>query len=163
MDPSLLAKAAGPGCHSSADGGAGLDVVQVQLTSTLVHIFCSCKLENRTKTIKKGQCKDMFMGQLQTFSNYFLVCGGVETDPCKCFLQNGIEPKSPYLGLPQSSNNRKICPRFCENRHEKALSNIYEDKTAHFNFTHSSWSNLVPFIFLVPNSLVFRKKTAFSK
>lgn len=78
----------------------------------------------------------MLMRQLQTFSNYFLVCEGVENYPCKCFLENGIETRFPYLGLPPSSNNRKIHSRFCPNLHEKALSDIcHEDRAAHFNFT----------------------------
>lgn len=130
-------------------------------TPTLLHVFCSCKLKNRTKIIKKGRCKDMFMRKLQRFPHYFLACGGVETDPCKCFLQNGIVPKCTYLGLPPSSN-RKIHPRFCQNLHEKALSSICDDdNTAHCNFTHLSWSNLFHFVVLVPNFLVFRKKIAF--
>lgn len=102
------------------------------------------------------------MGQLQTSSTYFLVCGGVATYPCKCFQQNRIEPKCPYLGLPPSTNSRKICPRFCQNLHGR-LSNICdENKTAYFNLTHLSWSNLAHFIVLVPNFPVFRKKKAFS-
>lgn len=101
------------------------------------------------------------MGQLQTFSNYFLVCGGVQTDPCISFLQNGIEPKCLYLGVPPSGNNRKIYPRFCQSLHERALSNICDDdKTAHFSFTHASWSNAVNFIVLVPNFLVSGKTPA---
>ena len=111
--------------------------------------------------MKKGRCEDIFMGQPQRFSNYFFVCGGVETDPCKWFLQNWIETKCPYLGLPPSSNNRKIHPRFCQNLRKKSLSIICdEDKTAHFNFAHHSWSNLVPFIMLVPNFLVFWKENS---
>lgn len=66
------------------------------------------------------------MRKLRRFPYYFLACGGVETDPCKCFLQNGIVPKCTYLGLPPSSN-RKIHPRFCQNLHEKALSSICDD------------------------------------
>lgn len=157
VDPSLLANAAGPGCCSEADGrGAGCDTSPTY--SSLSACISLLWIRKRTKIIKKGSCEVMFMGQLQKFYNYFLVCGGVGTDPCKTFVQDRIEPTCPYLGLPPSSNNRKIRPRFCQNLHEKALSNVCnEDKTPHFSFTHPFWSNLVHFIVLVSDFLLFRK------
>lgn len=153
-----------PSLQRQLDLGAAVRLLgcQVPPTPGLVSVFCSCKLNLANKKMKKGRCKDVFMAQLQTFSDYFLVCGGVQTDPCISFLQNGTEPKCSYLGVPPSGNNRKVYPRFCQSLHEKALSNIrYDKRTSYFSFTHASWSNAVNFIVLVPNFLVFGKITVF--
>lgn len=109
VDPSLLAKAAGPGCCSEAAGMPSS--TNSRLRECI--LFLQIKKMQTKKKLKKDRCKDVFVGQLQTSSNYFLVCGGVQTDPCISFLQNGIEPKCPHLGDPPSGNNRKIYPRLC--------------------------------------------------
>lgn len=81
MDPSLLAKAAGPGYCSEAAGMPSSTNSRLRECILLLQIK-KCK----QKKMKKGRCKDVLMGQLRTFSNYFLDCGGVQTDPCIRFF-----------------------------------------------------------------------------
>lgn len=156
VDPSLLAKAAGPGCCSEAAGMPSPTDSRLSECISLLQIK-----RYKQKKLKRAGVRMCLWDSYRPSLIIFLVCGGVQTDPCISFLQNGIEPKCLYLGVPPSGNNRKIYPRFCQNLRERALSNICDDdKTAHFSFTHASWSNAVNFIVLVPNFLVFGKTPA---